>query len=291
MHPEIVIFDITHRCTSQCAGCAFREAEPGELAAHRWVDLAREAKAQGFRQVVVTGGEPLAHPEIATILAGIAQSLPIALMTNGLALRKHAPLVRAHVAEVYVSWDAATEQTYEQIRGVRGLSAVREGVAAVSGRTIHARTTIWEHNVAELDAIRVAAEAAGCTEMSVLAADTSSDGFGARGLERGRGPRRDQLPALAAFLGREDPFVRMSAEAKARVLTLAAGSPTPPRCAAPWTSGVVDSVGNWRHCFFLASSRDVDDGLRAAMAGARAERRQIDVRTNPVCAKCVCWRA
>lgn len=293
MRPEVVIFDVTHRCTSRCAGCAFRDADPDELPVSRWVELAREARALGFHEIVLTGGEPLAHPEAETLLPALARELPVSLMTNGLALRKHAALVRSHAARVFVSWDAATDATYERIRGVRGLAAVREGVRALRGHHVHARVTVWAENVEELGAIRDAAREAGCTELSLLAADTSSGGFGERGEDRGTAPRPDQVPQLRAFLAsvRDDPFVVMSDYAKERLLLLSAGRTEPARCSAPWTSGVVDPTGRWRHCFFLESSADASEGLRVAMRAARPERRRLDIADNPVCAKCVCWRA
>lgn len=293
LRPEVVLFDVTHRCTSRCVGCAFREPETGELAAGDWIRLAREARALGFRQVVLTGGEPLAHPDIGAILPGVARELPVALVTNGLALRTHAGLVREHAGEVYVSWDAASEDVYEQVRGVRGLGALRDGVRALGGHQAHARVTVWAENVEELPAIRLDAQAAGCTEMSLLACDTTSDGFGARGERRGARPRPEQLPLLRAFVegARGDPFVAMSAYALDRVLALSEGGAEAPRCTAPWTSGVVDPVGRWRHCFFLPSQADVGSGLGPAVRAARRERRELDVHTNPVCARCVCWRS
>lgn len=292
MRPEVVVFDVTHRCTSRCAGCSFREPEVGELSAERWITLAREARALGFAEIVLTGGEPLAHPEFSVILPGLARELPVALMTNGLALRKHATLVRQHAARVFVSWDAASDDVYERIRGVRGLSAVREGVRALAGHHAHARVTVWAENIGELPAILAMAREAGCTELSLLAADTSSAGFGERGLERGTSPRPDQLPALKVFLEsiRSDPLVVMSDYARDRVLQMSAGATAAPRCTAPWTSGVVDPTGKWRHCFFLPSNADIGGGLRGAMRDARSERGQIRVAKNPVCAKCVCWR-
>lgn len=292
MHPEVAVFDVTHRCTSRCVGCSFRDPEPGELAVSRWIELAREARMLGFREIVLTGGEPLAHPEIGVLLPGLAGELPVSLMTNGLALRKHAALVRAHAAQVFVSWDAASDDVYERIRGVRGLAAVRDGVRALEGHHAHARVTVWAENVTELPAIREAAQAAGCTEMSLLACDTSSGGFGARDEARGTSPRTEQMPLLASFLEsvRDDPFVAMSEYSRARLLLLAGGGTEAPRCSAPWTSGVVDPTGKWRHCFFLETTGTVERGLAAAMRGARVERRRLDVETNPTCARCVCWR-
>lgn len=292
MRPEVIVFDVTHRCTSRCVGCAFREAEPGELSLNRWMELAREARRLGFQELMVTGGEPLAHPAIGDLLPALARELPVSLITNGLALRRHAALVREHAARVFVSWDAASDDVYERIRGVRGLAAVREGVGALAGHHVHARVTVWAENIEELPAIRAATQAAGCTEMSLLAADTSSDGFGSREGARGAPPRPDQMPDLASFLEsiRRDPFVVMSAHARDRLLLLAAGGQAPPMCSAPWTSGVVDPTGHWRHCFFLETAADVESGLAAATRAARPERRRLDIGTNATCARCVCWR-
>lgn len=292
MHPEVVIFDVTHRCTSRCAGCAFREPEQGELPAGRWLELAREARRLGFREIMLTGGEPLAHPDIGTLLPGLARELPVSLMTNGLVLRRHAALVRTHTSQVFVSWDAASDAVYERIRGVRGLEAVREGVRALEGHHAHARVTVWAENIPELTALRQATQAAGCTEMSLLAADTSSAGFGERDDVRGTPPRPEQVAELRTVLDlvHDDPFVVMSEYSRERLVLLTAGLSAAPRCTAPWTSGVVDPTGRWRHCFFLASHADVGAGLKVAARNARGERRALDVGSNPVCARCVCWR-
>ncbi len=298
MRPEVVVFDITHRCNSRCAGCAFREPEAGELPSARWVELAREAADLGFRELVLTGGEPLSHPDITTLLPALARHLPVALMTNGLALRKHAALVRDAAARVFVSWDAATEETYLRLRGLNGLRALREGAEALRGRPLHARVTLWAENIDELDQIREMTEASGCDAMSVLAADTSSAAFGDREghtLEEGplgQPPRPEQLPRLSAFLSAatRDPFIEMSAYARDRSLRLSEGQVEAPRCLAPWTSGVVDPTGAWRHCFFLPTAAHTRGGLRAAMRESRPERRHLDVDRHPVCARCVCWR-
>ncbi len=290
--PEVVVFDLTHRCNSACRGCAFRDPQPGELPASRWGELAREAAALGFQEALLTGGEPLSHPDIATILPAVAARLPVSLMTNGLALLKHAPLVRAHAARVFVSFDAATPATYRLLRGVDGLDALVAGARALAGHALHARVTVWAENVVELPAIVELATTAGFTELSFLAADTTSDGFGNRGDTRGTSPRPEQALELAATLTalRRLPLVKTSDYAIDRVVRLARGQREAPRCLAPWTSGVVDPSGAWRHCFFLPTRAATGAGLRAAIDSTRAERRALDLPGNPTCRACVCWR-
>jgi len=292
VHPEVIIFDVTHRCNSRCVGCAYREPEANELPWPRWVGLAKEARELGFRELMLTGGEPLAHPDIALLLPALAQHLPVSLITNGLALAKHADLVRRTTTHTFVSWDAASEEGYERIRGVRGFGAVRSGVRALAGHHAHARVTVWAENVRELHAIRLAAEAAGFAEMSLLAADTTSGGFGPRLESRGTPPQPSDIPALAAFLEsvRADPFVVMSDHARERLLLLASGGQGNPRCNAPWNSGVVDPTGAWRHCFFLPTAAHTREGLRGTLRTTRPERLALHPATNPTCARCVCWR-
>lgn len=289
--PEVIVFDITHACDSRCRGCAFRDAEAGELSPERWAALAREARGLGFGEIVVTGGEPTRHPAFREVLAAAAAELPIALVTNGLALQKHAEVVRAHVAKVFVSYDAADEDTYLEIRGLRGLHAVESGVRALAGHPLHARVTTWAANAGQLDAIVERARSIGFTELSLLAADTTSAGFGDRG-DVGGAVRPEQVAGLRAFAerARSDRFVAMSAEAWERWLLLCSGHARGLRCLAPWTSGVVDPTGRWRHCFFLASGHDVGAGIASAIERARDERSRIDPRGDATCARCVCWR-
>lgn len=206
MRPEVVIFDITHRCTSRCVGCAFREPEPDELPTSTWIDLAREARDIGFREIMLTGGEPLAHPEISRLLPGIARALPVSLITNGLALAKHSRLVETTPR---ASSSRGTPRRMRSMSDPRspGLAAVRSGVKLLVGHPVHARVTVWAENVRSLREVRGAAQEAGCSEMSLLACDTGSEGFGAREEVRGVPPRAEDLPYLASFLDstRGDP--------------------------------------------------------------------------------------
>jgi hypothetical protein len=122
--------------------------------------------------------------------------------------------------------------------------------------------------------------------------DVISEGFGDRGPDRGSPPRRDQVAAIRAFLDRTagDAILAMSPYAIARLVALASGERCAPACLAPWTSGVVDPTGAWRHCWFLATHADTTGGLRAAIAASRPARRALHVDANPTCAACVCWR-
>jgi MoaA/NifB/PqqE/SkfB family radical SAM enzyme len=246
----------------------------------------------GFREIVVTGGEPLAHPNIGTILAALARQLPVALMTNGLALKRHAELVIEHADSIFVSLDAADDETYLRLRGVRGLQAVRDGIRAIAGKRVHARVTVWSENVDQLEAIADLAKEAGCRELSYLACDVSSGGFGDRSLDRGHPPRPEQLPALRDAFRRltMHPILRMSPYAVQRVIALSAGQRAAPQCLAPFTSGVVTPTGGWNHCFFIPTPVTVEAGLAMAIRTSRPQRRSLTLSKEAACQACVCWR-
>lgn len=291
--PELLVLDLTHACNSRCGGCGFRDPEPGELTADRWITLAREGQALGFREIMVTGGEPLLHPDISVLLPRLSALLPVSLISNGLALGRHAALVRDHVRALYVSLDGTDDQTYAAVRGVRGLSAVLRGVAEVRAKVeTHARVTVWEDNVSQLLGIAELAERSGFHAVSYLAPDTSSRGFGDRAGAHLRPPRPDQRAVLRQQVEalRAHPLLRQSTYSLDRLETLIFGEPVAPRCLAPWTAGLILPDGRWSHCFFLETDAKTTDGLAHAIRQSREARRALKVDANPTCQRCVCWR-
>jgi len=81
---------VTYACNLSCTHC-YAHSGPGKSPAMRVEEvkqLAREAAAAGFRKVVITGGEPMAHPwrdELLDTLAGLRKEIKpvqIVLRTN-----------------------------------------------------------------------------------------------------------------------------------------------------------------------------------------------------------------
>jgi uncharacterized protein len=81
---------VTYACNLTCSHC-YAQAGPGKSSSMKVEEvgrLAREAAAAGFRKVVITGGEPMAHPQreaLLETLAGLRRNLKpaqIVLRTN-----------------------------------------------------------------------------------------------------------------------------------------------------------------------------------------------------------------
>ncbi|MCW8797505.1 MAG: DUF5714 domain-containing protein [Prosthecochloris sp.] len=79
---------ITNRCNMACSHCLFASSpeEQEELCAERILELAEEAWGAGCRLFALTGGEPLVHREINTIIRGLLdlQDAHVVILTNGL---------------------------------------------------------------------------------------------------------------------------------------------------------------------------------------------------------------
>lgn len=131
---------ILESCNLRCTYC--RPAGEAGVAAlaprmetKEIVRLAALFVSLGVRKVRLTGGEPTLHPDLVPVvraLAGLAPQPPlVALTTNGVLLPRLArPLAEAGLAQVNVSLDATTRETFRALTGRDRLDAVRAGIDA-----------------------------------------------------------------------------------------------------------------------------------------------------------------
>ncbi len=139
--------------------------------------IAGELRALAVRQVVLSGGEAMQHPQWHTIAQRLrAEGTRVTLLTNGLLLRKQIDAVLASVDEVIVSLDGGTAATYEAIRGVDGFDLILDGIRLVraGGLPVTTRTTVQRANYREIPQIIAAAKAADVTSISFLTVDVSN---------------------------------------------------------------------------------------------------------------------
>lgn len=129
VHPLRYLFiEITQRCNLACRHCGSdcgRERGANELSTDEWLAFfgyLRAAVDTRDLTVVVTGGEPLCHPELPRLLAGLRDNgLRFGMVTNGWAL--DAPrvdlLMRHGLFTVTVSLDGL-EASHDRLRGRQG---------------------------------------------------------------------------------------------------------------------------------------------------------------------------
>lgn len=161
-------------CNLACAHClvASGPARPQGLPTMRLFDLIDQAVALGVRRVFFTGGEPLARPDIVSLVEYVLDrhERELVIMTNGTLfsgerwrrLQRFAPAWRGEQPALrwQISLDGASPATNDPVRGAGSFERIVEGVrlAVAAGFQPTLTCTVLRSNLADLDAfVRLAA--------------------------------------------------------------------------------------------------------------------------------------
>jgi cyclic pyranopterin phosphate synthase len=157
---------LTDRCSLRCTYCMPAEgldwlAKSARLSDDEIVRLADLFIRLGITSIRLTGGEPLVHPSLASVVGRLAELRPrpeLSLTTNGVSLaRKADQLVRAGLDRINISVDTLDRDRFRQLTRRDRLDDVLAGVdaAAAAGLTpvkINA-VLVRDSNLAEAPAL------------------------------------------------------------------------------------------------------------------------------------------
>src|SRR3979490_3371477 len=124
-NPLALIAEITHRCPLHCVYCSNpleMTSRKEELETADWLRVFGEAAAMGVLHLHLTGGEPLARPDLTELIAGARQSrLYTNLITSGVGLSRErlAQLVEAGLDHIQLSFQDSNEGQANWIAGTR----------------------------------------------------------------------------------------------------------------------------------------------------------------------------
>jgi pyrroloquinoline quinone biosynthesis protein E len=122
--PLGLLAELTYKCPLHCPYCSNPVAVPeaAELALHEWCRVLDEARQLGVLQVHLTGGEPLARPDL-TSLVTRARDLGfyVNLVTSGVGLdeRRASELAHAGLDHVQLSMQDADRMAADEVAGAR----------------------------------------------------------------------------------------------------------------------------------------------------------------------------
>jgi MoaA/NifB/PqqE/SkfB family radical SAM enzyme len=306
---------LTERCNSRCVSCDYWRHGRADVTVESVQRLLPDLALLRTRQVLISGGEPLIHPqwaEIAQLLR--AGGLELWLLTSGLSLAKHATRVCALFQSITVSLDGTDAAMYASIRGLDAFEAVCSGIRAAAdlGARVGVRVTVQRGNYRHLGGFVDLARQCGAAQVSFLAADVRNPHAFGRTAAAGDGIAltAEDLPEFSTTLDaleREHArdfscgFIAESPSKLRRLLqyyaALRGGSPFPAtRCNAPEFSAVMEPGGRVNPCFFIRGPDATSSGTRLddALNDERMRRLRADIRfgRRAECTGCVCtmWR-
>lgn len=313
----IVILMPHSRCNCRCVMCDIwkgnnnvKQLEESDIA--KMLDSFRKLNT---REVVMSGGEALMHPNFFRLCDIIkSRKIKITLLSTGLLLKKYASEILAKTDEVIVSLDGSKE-IHDRIRNIpNAFDKLKEGVQELKRLNpnfrVTARSVIQKENFEDLPNIVESAREIGLNQFSFLTADVTTDAFNRPELwgEKKVSEIRLSSEELKKFkevietlirthsADFQNRFIAESPERVRRFYEYYAAfqglSQFPVvRCNAPWVSAVIEADGSVRPCFFHQVVGSIRDGSLTQIINSKKSvsfRKNLDVKTNDICKKCVC---
>ena len=165
--PLALIAEITHRCPLHCVYCSNPlelTSRKEELATGDWLRVFGEAAALGVLHLHLTGGEPLARPDLTELIEGARQSrLYTNLITSGVGLSRErlSHLVNAGLDHIQLSFQDSNEGSANWIAGARAHAHKIELAAWIRSHPIAFTVNLVVHrqNIEHLEEMIVELEA------------------------------------------------------------------------------------------------------------------------------------
>jgi len=313
----IIILMPHSRCNCRCVMCDIWKGN-NNVKQLEETDIAKMLESMrklNTKLVVMSGGEALMHPNFFRLCEIIkSRNISITLLSTGLLLKKFASEIIEKTDEVIISLDGSKD-VHDKIRNIpNAYDKLKEGVQELKTLNpkfrVTARSVIQKENFEDLPNIVEAAHKIGLDQISFLTADVTTDAFNRPELwgEEKIGEislSKEQLEAFKEIIESliqthskdfENRFIAESPEKIRRFYDYYAAfqdlSQFPPmRCNAPWVSTVIEADGKVRHCFFHEVIGDIRKSTLEEIVNSKKSitfRKNLDVKTNDICKKCVC---
>lgn len=314
----VVILMPHSACNCRCIMCDIWKGNQNvkQLAESDINGLLESLKKFETKMVLMSGGEALLNPNFFRFCEILKKhEIRISLLSTGILLKKHAPLLTKWVDEIIVSLDG-DERTHDRIRDIPGAyQKLREGIIKIKeidpSYKISARTVIHKLNYRKWPDIVETAKLTGLNSISFLPADVSSHAFNRLILwDENRQSEillpPEALPELKNIIEElitgykrefDHHFILESPEKIRRIYQYYAAfyglNEFPQKqCNAPSVSTVIEADGTVRPCFFHNPLGNVRLNTLESILNSSAAigfRKELNVNEDPTCRKCVCY--
>lgn len=160
--PGFCQFALNNACNARCGFCGFAL---DKLPRKDWHYVEREGALeaidilyrQAVRYLVLTGGEPMLHPDLLEIVQRASTlDMKVLLVTNAGLLKPHRihELAAAGLSSVIISIDAADAETHERNRGLPGVCArIRDANAIIDELGLHSTASVTMSQLVDYDSL------------------------------------------------------------------------------------------------------------------------------------------
>ncbi len=255
--PIAIGHQITNRCMCDCASCLWKHNDWRDVPTDELKRFYKEAGAEGFKILAVTGGEPFLRKDLGELVrfAKREVGLSVVLFTTGYFLEKRMDEVLPHVDVLLLSLDSADPARHDEIRGLDGLYAkMVSGVRLARKRypelSIHLNCCVQRGVAEEVDALVAVA-----TELDIgisfdVITEQRNGSEGAAFTETSVGLPLSELQVVAADLLRRKQAGAPIVNSERYFDYFARGRPGY-RCHLPKLVMTVDGRGNIEDCLDL----------------------------------------
>lgn len=314
----VVILMPHSACNCRCVMCDIWKDNQNlkQLTEEDILSLLSTFKKFGTKQVVMSGGEALLHPNFFRFCEILKQrGIKVTLLSTGLTLKKHAESLVQWVNDIIISLDG-DGATHDKIRNIPvAYYKMKEGINAIKlidpYYKVTSRTVIHRMNFRVWPAIIDSAKQLGLSQCSFLPADVSSHAFNREVLWSDLRQHdilldKEELPDLRRIIDGlrneyvnefRSHFIAESPEKISKIYDHYAAfyglNPYPyKKCNAPWVSTVIEADGSVRPCFFHEVIGNIHQNRLDSILNSEAAihfRKNLDMSSNNTCVKCVCY--
>jgi pyrroloquinoline quinone biosynthesis protein E len=204
--PLGLLAELTHRCPLHCPYCSNPlelTSRAAELSTEDWLSVLSQARELGVLQVHLSGGEPLARPDLPGLVAHASGlGCYVNLVTSGLGLTpaRLDDLAERGLAHVQLSAQGATRERADRLAGAKAHDRKLAAAALVKAAELplSLNVVLHRHNHDQLAGIVELAERMGADRLEL--ANTQYYGWALR--------NRDALMPTRAQLAAAEPIVR-----------------------------------------------------------------------------------
>jgi radical SAM protein with 4Fe4S-binding SPASM domain len=152
--PFLLVFHITGRCNLQCVYCYASSYDRADLKIEEVQDVLSQAARLGTRHVILSGGEPLLHPDFYEIAEYAKElRLKVHITSNGTMIDEiAAEKLRSLDVNVTISLDGSCAEANDPLRGEGTFSSAINSIDNLINSCVYTsmRMTLVKQNVNEV---------------------------------------------------------------------------------------------------------------------------------------------